>query len=307
MHVILVSSRSARSHSFTISRAQLALALCVVFGSAFVLAMVLNYLSLRYAVANDHPLLRPLVAALKAEESQRVQAYVRDGLRTMATKMGELQARLARLDAVGSRLSKSAGLKGDEFAFDSPVPGRGGADAAAPARDWSLRQIGEEIERLTGYLEDRSDKLRFLESTLADKNAQALIMPAKSPIRGAGYFSSSFGWRVDPFTGLNTFHEGMDFAAPTGEAILSAGGGVVVYAERHPQYGNMVEIDHGNDLVTRYAHASKLIAKVGDVVLQGSKIAEVGNTGRSTGPHLHFEVRHRGIAQNPARFLRPPG
>lgn len=306
MHVILVSSRSARSHSFTITRAQFVCAGFAVFGSALLLATVLNYFSLRYAVATDHPLVRPLVAALKAEESQRVQAYVRDGLRTMATKMGELQARLARLDALGSRLSKSAGLKGEEFAFDSPVPGRGGADSDA-SRDWSLRQIGEELDRLTGQLEDRSDKMRFLESTLVEQSAQALVMPARSPIRGVSYFSSSYGWRVDPFTGLNAFHEGMDFPAGTGEPIYAAGGGVVVYAERHPQYGNMVEIDHGNDLVTRYAHASKLIAKVGDVVLQGSKIAEVGNTGRSTGPHLHFEVRHRGVAQNPARFLRPPG
>lgn len=281
--------------------------MCGVFGCALVLASVLNYFSLRYAVANDHPFVRPLIAALKAEESQRVQAYVRDGLSTMASKMGELQARLARLDALGSRLSKSAGLKGDEFVFDAPPPGRGGADAGAAARQWSLRQIGAELDQLTGYLEDRSDKLRFLESTLAEKNALALIMPARSPIKGAHFSSSSFGWRADPFTGMNTFHEGIDFAAQTGESILAAGGGVVVYADRHPQYGNMVEIDHGNDLVTRYAHASRLIAKVGDVVLQGSKIAEVGSTGRSTGPHLHFEVRHRGVAQNPARFLRKPG
>lgn len=307
LHVILVSSRSARSRSFTISRAQLALAVCAVFGSAFLLATVLNYFSLRYAVANDHPLMRPVVAALKAEESQRMQAYVRDGLRTMAVKLGELQARITRLDALGSHLSKSAGFKGEEFDFDAPVPGRGGPEAATPAREWSLRQIGEELDRLTGQLEDRSDKMEFLESAFAERSARALIAPGKSPIRGVGYFSSSFGWRVDPFTGLNTFHEGMDFPANTGEPILAAGGGVVVYAARHPQYGNMVEIDHGNDLVTRYAHASKLNAKVGDVVLQGSKIAEVGNTGRSTGPHLHFEVRHRGVAQNPARFLRKPG
>jgi len=307
LHIILVSSRSARSHSFTVSRAQFALAACGVFSAALVLAMVLNYFSLRYAVANDHPLVRPLVAALKAEESQRVQAYVRDGLRAMAGKMGELQARLARLDALGSRLSKSAGLKGEDFAFDVAVPGRGGADVDAPQREWSLRQIGAELDRLTGHVEDRSDKLQFLESAIVEQSAQALITPGKSPILGVAYFSSSYGWRVDPFTGLNTFHEGMDFPAHTGEPILAAGGGVVVYADRHPQYGNMVEIDHGNDLVTRYAHASKLIAKVGDVVLQGSKIAEVGNTGRSTGPHLHFEVRHRGVAQNPARFLRRPG
>jgi murein DD-endopeptidase MepM/ murein hydrolase activator NlpD len=106
---------------------------------------------------------------------------------------------------------------------------------------------------------------------------------------------------------MHAFHEGLDFSAEVGTPILAAAGGAVIFAAMHPQYGKMVEIDHGNNLVTRYAHASKLLVKVGDVVLRGSKIAEVGNTGRSTGTHLHFEVRHGGVAQNPARFLRRPG
>ena len=129
------------------------------------------------------------------------------------------------------------------------------------------------------------------------------FVPTSLPVE-TNWFSSSFGWRIDPFTGLSTFHEGIDFMSPTGRAIRAAGAGVVVYAGKHPQYGNMVEIDHGNGLVTRYAHASHLNVKVGDVIVIGQKIAEVGSTGRSTGPHLHFEVRVRGAAVNPTKYLQ---
>jgi murein DD-endopeptidase MepM/ murein hydrolase activator NlpD len=126
------------------------------------------------------------------------------------------------------------------------------------------------------------------------------------PVAG-GWYSSNYGWRIDPFTGQRAFHEGVDFMAQMGTPIFAAAGGVVVYSDLHPQYGNMVEIDHGNDLISRYAHASRRLVKLGDVVLRGARIAEVGMTGRSTGPHLHFEVRQRGAPANPAQFLRLPG
>jgi murein DD-endopeptidase MepM/ murein hydrolase activator NlpD len=124
------------------------------------------------------------------------------------------------------------------------------------------------------------------------------MMPVSAP-----YNASGFGRRVDPFTGQWAMHEGLDFLADYGMPIVAAAAGVVMFAGFHPQYGNMIDIDHGNDLVTRYAHASKLFVKEGDVVQRGRKIAEVGSTGRSTGPHLHFEVRFRGAPQNPTRFL----
>ena len=269
------------------------------------LVVLMHYFSLRYAVANDSPYLRSILSNLQAQESQRMQSYMRESLNTMASKVGELQARLVRLDALGDRLTKVAGLKPQEFMFDR-VPARGGADSSLPAHELSLGELGAELDRLSKELEDRTDKLRVLESALTEEYARRQLIPNQKPVEG-GYYSSNFGWRIDPFTGLNAFHEGIDFMAEEGAPILAAAGGVVVFAARHPQYGNMVEIDHGNDLVTRYAHASKIIAKVGEVVLRGSKIAEVGNTGRSTGTHLHFEVRHRGAAQNPARFLRMPG
>ena len=134
-----------------------------------------------------------------------------------------------------------------------------------------------------------------------------LSYEASMLVRMGGGYNSNYGWRIDPFTGQHSLHEGIDFAGGVGTPILAAAGGVVVYAEYHSAYGNMVEIDHGNELITRYAHASKLHVKVGEMVLRGAKIAEVGSTGRSTGTHLHFEVRQRGIAVNPAQFLQLPG
>jgi murein DD-endopeptidase MepM/ murein hydrolase activator NlpD len=125
--------------------------------------------------------------------------------------------------------------------------------------------------------------------------------------RRDAWHSSDYGWRIDPFSGQRAFHEGVDFLAGEGTPVRAAAGGVVVYADLHPQYGNMIEIDHGNDLVSRYAHASRMLVKTGDVVLSGARIAEVGRTGRATGTHLHFEVRHRGVPQNPTHFLRQPG
>jgi murein DD-endopeptidase MepM/ murein hydrolase activator NlpD len=289
----------------TLGTPQLALLGVGIFLTIITLAVLLHYFSLRYAVTNDSPYLRSLLLSLQAQENQRMQSYLRNSLNTMASKVGELQARLLRVDALGERLTKVAGLKPQEFMFDR-TPARGGADSSIPSVEPTMMQLGSTLDQLSKDLEDRTDKLRFLESMLTEDSAKRQLMPTGKPVEN-GFYSSNFGWRIDPFTGLNAFHEGVDFMAEDGTSIVAAAGGVVVFADRHPQYGNMVEIDHGNDLVTRYAHASKLLVKVGDVVLRGSKIAEVGNTGRSTGTHLHFEVRYKGVAQNPARFLRTPG
>jgi murein DD-endopeptidase MepM/ murein hydrolase activator NlpD len=128
------------------------------------------------------------------------------------------------------------------------------------------------------------------------------MLPTIQPVN-VTYSASGFGWRFDPFTGKSAFHEGIDFPAPTGTPIIAAAGGVVTAAEYHPQFGNMIEIDHGNEIVTRYAHASKLLVNVGDIVQRGQHVADIGSTGRSTGPHLHFEVLVRGMRQDPHKFL----
>ncbi len=128
------------------------------------------------------------------------------------------------------------------------------------------------------------------------------MVPTQAPVHEA-FMGSAFGWRSVPFTGRTALHTGIDFQADTGTPILSAAGGVVVAQEYHPAYGNMVEIDHGNDLVTRYAHASKVVVKKGDLIKRGQKLGEVGTTGHSTGPHLHLEVLVDGVPQNPQKFL----
>ena len=168
-----------------------------------------------------------------------------------------------------------------------------------PPQNLSLGEFSEKLLGSSRQLESRNDMLGVLEAQLFEQAVKKKMIPTMLPVT-APYNASGFGQRIDPFTGQMAMHEGIDFLADPGSPIVAAAGGVVVFAGFHPQYGYMVDIDHGNDLVTRYAHSSKLVVKEGDVVQRGRKIGEVGSTGRSTGPHLHFEVRFRGAAQNPA-------
>jgi murein DD-endopeptidase MepM/ murein hydrolase activator NlpD len=193
-------------------------------------------------------------------------------------------------------------MKPQDFSFGQ-TPAQGGPYLPASLQqEISLAGMEQQMVELNSLLSDRSDKLVALETLLMQDKLSKKLLPSVAPIT-EGWYSSNFGWRIDPFTGRSAMHEGVDYMVPAGTPIYASAGGVVVYADTHPQYGNMVEIDHGNQVITRYAHASRLLVKVGDVVRRGHEIARVGSTGRSTGNHLHFEVRYRGIAQNPVRFL----
>ena len=175
-----------------------------------------------------------------------------------------------------------------------------------PSENLSLGEFRQQLEAVTRRMDVGSDKLGILDSLFTQDSAKKKLLPTSIPVEG-GWYSSNFGYRLDPFTGQRAFHEGIDFMAEEGTPIHAAAGGVVITAEHHPQYGNMIEIDHGNELVSRYAHAARLYVKAGDVVLNGARIADVGRTGRATGTHLHFEVRQRGAPLNPAQFLRLKG
>jgi len=306
LNIILVSEHLAKARTINIGVRQLALLGMGLVVSVFVLAGTLNYLMIRYASELHFlPYLQNMVATMQQSQQTQNESYLRDNLNAMAQRLGEMQAQLLRLDTLGERLAKLAGFKPQDFRFNEP-PGRGGAPSTVPSRDFSLSDLAQQIERLTRTVDDRGDKLGALESMLTIEGAKKKLIPTMLPVLGGGY-NSNYGWRIDPFNGQHSYHEGIDFAGGEGTPILAAAGGVVVYAEYHAAYGNMVEIDHGNDLITRYAHASKIHVKVGDMVLRGAKIAEVGRTGRATGTHLHFEVRQRGIAVNPAQFLQLPG
>jgi murein DD-endopeptidase MepM/ murein hydrolase activator NlpD len=306
MDIIVVSEKLAKARTITISVPLLGLTALTVIAAVAASTTVLNYALLRYAAESKIPYVqRLLLPSGQQEQTQRTESYVRENLNTMAVHLGQMQAQLLRLDTLGERLAKIAGFRPQDLMFGQ-TPGQGGAISSAPSQDLSLGDLTQQLEALTRQVDDRSDKLGVLESIFTLGAARRKLVPTESPVHGA-WHSSDYGWRIDPFSGQRAFHEGVDFLAGEGTAITAAAGGVVVYADLHPQYGNMIEIDHGNDLVSRYAHASRLLVKIGDLVLSGAKIAEVGRTGRATGTHLHFEVRHRGVPQNPTHFLRQRG
>ena len=302
MNVILVSSRLAKTRSITLGGWQVLFLMLLLFGLMLGAAFALQYALVRFAPESLNDEIRTLLSKVQSDEQQKQQTYLHSSLDAMATRVGQMQAQVQRLDALGARLAKLTGMKPEEFRFDQP-PAQGGPLVVLPAQEMSVNGLEQQLNRLTHTVNDRSDKLQALETLLLQSQLSRKLLPSFSPIND-GWASSNFGWRMDPFSGVHAMHEGVDFVVEAGTTIRASAGGVVAYSDYHPQYGNMVEIDHGNDIVTRYAHASRLLAKVGQVVRRGEKIAEVGSTGRSTGNHLHFEVRYKGIAQNPVRFLR---
>ncbi len=302
MNIILVSNRLAKSRSITLGGWQIALLALAMFVMVWVATFALQYTLARFAPEGLNDGVRMLLSRIQSEERQKQQSYVHSSLDAMAARVGQMQAQMQRLDALGARLAKLSGMKPEEFNFDEP-PAQGGPLVMLQPQQMSVQGLDQQLDTLTQLLNDRGDKLMALETMLLQNQLNSKLLPSIPPIT-QGFYSSNFGWRMDPFTGARAMHEGVDFMVPKGTPIRASAGGVVAYSDYHPQYGNMVEIDHGNDIVTRYAHASRLLVKVGQVVRRGERIAEVGSTGRSTGNHLHFEVRYKGMAQNPIRFLQ---
>jgi murein DD-endopeptidase MepM/ murein hydrolase activator NlpD len=225
------------------------------------------------------------------------EAYLRENLDVMARRLGEMQARMLQMESLGERVAGLAGLNPADF---RRPPGAGGV--LVGERGLSLDELQAALEQLDRDSGSRVDWLTVVESRLFDQKIQRKMVPTEKPVAMVDT-GSAFGFRIDPFTGRSALHTGLDFPADTGTPIVAAAGGVVVVQEFHSAYGNMVEIDHGNDIITRYAHCADVFVKKGDIVKRGQKIATVGSSGRSTGPHLHFEVWVSGIPQDPQRFL----
>jgi murein DD-endopeptidase MepM/ murein hydrolase activator NlpD len=308
MNVILVSSRRPTIKTITLSRKHIVGGCVCVMIAVFVAAALINYALLRYAAQSEDSALASLLPvhdAVRGDDA-RTQVYVRENLDAMAMRLGEMQAQLLRLDTLSERVARLAGFKPQDFVVGGEPPARGGAVSAVPSAPLSFTELARRLDFFARHVDERGEALGLLDSLLTLDNVKKQLLPTVFPIRG-GAHTSSFGWRIDPFSGRRAFHDGVDFEAKHGTPIQAAAAGVVVASEYHPQYGNMIEVDHGNGLVTRYAHCSKRLARVGDVVMKGATIGEVGSTGRVTGPHLHFEVIHRGVPQNPARFLRLSG
>lgn len=297
MHFIITDAWLARSRAIHLSGTRLVLALVAMSLVLMLLAAGLYHWVFLKGAREGWPVVGTLVKLIVKDEFEQRDRFMRENIDAMARKLGEMQAKLLQLEALGERVS---GLAGVNPADVKVAPGRGGV--LIEGRPLSLEELQATLDQLDRLTDQRNDLLTVMESRLFDQRIRKMMIPTQQPIQG-GQLGSAFGWRIDPFTGRQALHTGLDFQAEPGTPILAAAGGVVVAAEFHPAYGNMVEVDHGNDLVTRYAHASKLVVKKGDLVKRGQKIAEVGNTGRSTGPHLHFEVMVQGVVQDPRRFL----
>ena len=298
MQIIGVDKRLARALTLSITRRHALAASITLALGVLLLSGAFSFLTVRAASAFRIPILSDLVSFVSRDEMERKDQFVRDNVSALARKLGEVQAQLLRLDAVGERVGKAAGIRPEEFRF-AQLPGRGGALQSDPM---TLRELDVALKHLSVSVDQRADYMSVIEAELRAQQVRQALLPRSKPLSD-GFIGSGFGWRSDPFSGEMSHHSGIDFAAPTGTPIHAAAGGVVVLAEYHPVWGNIVEVDHGNSLLSRYAHASRLNVAAGDIVKRGQKLAEVGSTGRSTGSHLHFEVHHQGVAQNPAKFL----
>jgi len=218
-------------------------------------------------------------------------------INAIAARVGELQAQANRLNALGERLTQSGKLGDGEFNFER-LPGMGGAETTS---DMPAGELLGSLNRLQLQFDASGHQLSVLEAMLYDQQVQQASIPSGRP--SAGYITSGFGTRADPFSGGRAHHLGIDFDANTGDPVRAAADGVVSFVGVKSGYGNVVEIDHGNGYSTLYGHNSRLVAKVGDLVRVGQQIAKAGSTGRSTGPHVHFEVHVNGRPVNPRPFL----
>ena len=297
MQMIITDAWLARTRAIHLSGRKLVFAGCVASLVLTVVAAGLYHWVFLKGAREGWPVVGTFIKLVVKDEFEQRDRFMRDNLDVMAKKLGEMQAKMMQLESLGERVSGLAGVNPNDIKIP---PGRGGA--LVEGRSLSMEELKATLADMDRIADRRSDLMTMMESKLFEQKIRSMMVPTQQPV-AAGILGSAFGWRIDPFTGGSALHTGLDFQAESGTPILAAAGGVVVVQDVHSAYGNMVEIDHGNDLITRYAHASKVFVKKGDLIKRGQKIAEVGTTGRSTGPHLHFEVLVQGVPQDPQKFL----
>jgi murein DD-endopeptidase MepM/ murein hydrolase activator NlpD len=234
------------------------------------------------------------------EQIEDVRRVLQEKVNALAMRVGQMNANVIRLDALGKRLTRMANLKDGEFDFGNP-PALGGAETAdgQPAQIPNLTAM---VDDLQSQLSSREQQLGVLENLILTRELNKQVYPEGRPVE-QGWISSYFGRRADPFTGYSAVHKGIDFAAPEGTKVSAVAAGLVTFAGERSGFGQMVEINHGNGLATRYCHNESLLVKQGDMVRKGQEVSLMGSTGHSTGPHLHFEVLKNGTQVDPLRFI----
>jgi murein DD-endopeptidase MepM/ murein hydrolase activator NlpD len=324
MNIILVSNKMAKAKSLSVWQAFLLIATMIIVPVLLTLLFITPKNNIKEQGVKA--MLPPQLKNTIISSQMHLDAY--------AKELGELQARMMRLDAQNQRLAKLAGEK--ENASDNQKTDKQKTDVNAKTDKTAHKKSSSELQpeptanldgrggplvnaqpmtepdlqlaiaTLSKMVDDRDDYLSKIEAKILQKSVLKDMLPNSSPVQAA-YNSSSYGWRIDPFNGNKAFHEGLDFPANSGSSIFAAADGIVSFAEHTPDYGNLVKINHGSGLETRYAHASKLLVKVGERVAKGQIVAEVGSTGRSTGPHLHYEIRLNGDSLDPRQYLQNNG
>ena len=297
MHLIITDAWLAKSRAVYFSGTKLIVAGFVAAFALMVVAASLYHWVFLKGAREGWPVIGSLVKLVVKDEFEQRDRFMRENLDVMAKRLGAMQAKMVQLETLGERVSGLAGLNPGDV---KSTMGSGGA--LVGSRSLTMNELQATLADFDKLTDQRVDLMTVMESRLFDQKIKKLMVPTQEPLAG-GILGSPFGWRIDPVNGQSALHTGLDFPSGQGTPIVAAAGGVVLVQEYHSSYGNMVEIDHGNDLVTRYAHASKVVVKKGDLVKRGQKIAEVGTTGRSTGSHLHFEVLVQGVLHDPQKFL----
>ncbi len=280
--------------------------------SAFLIGLPVSLAGLSYEFGMKKGMARAQAAeeTLAAEEARERAEALADmaveaerRLESMTLLLAELQSRVTRLDAVGMNLTQSAGLEPGEFNFDM-APALGGPlmTSQEDAREL-IPALEGELFALSTALDDREVQLDILSELIQGEQVKSDATPSGRPIL-SGWLSSRYGTRIDPFSGEKAWHEGVDFAGKAGSNIVAVASGVVSWSGERYGYGKMVEVAHGDGVITRYAHNQENLVKVGDMVRRGDVVALMGNSGRSTGPHVHFEVHKNGRPVDPASYLR---
>ena len=231
---------------------------------------------------------------------EQVRTDQQGHLDALGLRIAALQARLMRVDALGERMARLGGLAPDEFNFtDTPPMGGNPADTGSSQH---IHEINADLDQVHALLNDRENKLDVLATQWGNQALLHEALPSGRPIK-TGWISSRFGRRTDPLNGRKNHHKGIDFAAQAGTPIYSVASGIVKRAKTVAGFGNVVEINHADGYSTLYAHNQKNLVRQGQIVQKGQKIALLGSSGRSSGPHVHFEVHKQGRAIDPIDYI----
>ena len=302
MKFIIVDNKSGKHRSFNANATIFGVALAGLISIPAVVGLFSYQMGVAEADLNGD-MVAKWREVLKDQQAviEEVRFEAENNIEASAVRIAQLQARIVRLDALGERLTKIGRLEEGEFDF-SGTPAMGGPENSLDIASYEPPAYMDLLDHLARDIEDREQQLGVLETLLADQKMQRDVFLAGRPVK-KGWMSSGFGQRIDPITGKQAWHNGVDFAGKDGADVIAVAAGVVVYSGPRSGYGKMVEINHGSGYSTRYGHHKALTVKAGDVVRKGEVIGLMGSSGRSTGPHVHFEVFKNGRIVDPASYI----